>query len=432
MAQLNSPTTHAHATLSPSGFKKTANCPGHLYLSRGIKEAESSFATEGTIYHEHVDFFSSHLDWWTQDLHKKVFERVAPYKEGDDEQAYKLSSEYEMAEYVCAALDLRKQLEEFLSSDRISLVKPKRFIEQRVKLSDAIWGTLDYGFAVKRDLGWEAVILDEKYGKGVPVKFDEFIYKDVALNYQLAIYALGFYFFLKQEHGIELNYVYMYIHQPRVGREAWEAAHCSIELLLDWYENVVKPAEQRGLACFKSIERPADTMFAAGSWCKSGFCKARAICPTYKDFTEKALLTQVDLDDLPLPAAPTLTVEQLVNIYRNKGAIIDFVGKVEEYLHQQLEEGVAIPGLKLKKKYGRASWKLSDEELVEALKEVGIDNPYKPTVPTLLGITDIKKLAGKEHKKYIESLTEKPLKGTEITFAEESETLAENVLGELL
>ena len=430
LQHVNKPGVDAHATLSPSGFKKTLHCPGHIYLCRDIPDKKTKYSSEGDVFHDYMSKYSKMLDTLTDEHMSKIIEAIAPKPEGLSDQDYCLLPEFEMASNVVNALQLLKDLESHLLSNRTSLVRARRFIEKKVHLSEYIWGTLDYGFAVRRDKGWEGAILDHKYGKGVPVRFDECVFEGAPLNIQTALYGVGFYKFLKEKEKIELDYIYLYIHQPRTMGNPWEAVSIEMDKLLRFYEQVVKPAEKRAIECYHSDTYPGDDTFQAGEWCRTGFCNARAVCPTYKQYADDAIQADIGMESLPLPSPEKVPTHKLVQLVRNKAHISDYIKQVEEYLYEQLTDNHIIPGVTLVDNKGQTRWRtdISEEDIADKLMDLGVDSPYQ-TTKKLLTISNAEKLAGKENKKLVRELTEVPLKGKKLATVNEEDVIDYENLG---
>jgi hypothetical protein len=408
---INDPDTHDHAIIGPSGFKKTANCPGHLWLCRDIQEEKSSYATEGDKFHKWMDHYSRGvtLDRWDVQMHEPILRTVANNLSKMHITEFRLTPEYDMAQNVINSLDLLYNIEQHLLANRNNHRKPRRFIEEKVILNEYQFGTLDYGFAVLRNKGWEGVILDHKYGQGVPVRFDETQYKGVWLNWQLGIYGVGFIRMVKERLDIDLDYIYMYVNQPRTAGKAWEATHCAADLLNEWYDEVVMPLLERGAQCYQSVEHPGDEYFQAGDWCHKGFCKARPKCVYYKRLTDETLAADVGMTSLDLPSPSKLTSEQLVNIYRHEDSVRNFLKEVREYVEKSMDQGVHYEGLKRVTKLGNSTWRkdLTQDEIADGLRKLGAKDPFVRKLP---GISDAKKLVDKDKKDLVTELIQRPEK----------------------
>ena len=336
----------AHAVLSASGAHRWLNCTPSARLEDQLPDSTSEAAEQGTAAHE--------LAEW------KLAGRTGTRPESDwhDEEMEDHTDTY--VDHVTAELA------------RAQEASPAAFlaIEERLNFSHLVPDGFGTGDAVIVGDG-TMTIVDLKYGKGVEVNAIE--------NPQMMLYALG----ALNTYGMiyDIRQVRMVIYQPRRHNiSVWET---TVQDLLDWAEQVVKPTAQ--------LAHAGQGELKAGDWCQ--FCRHAPQCSAlaaqhFQVVPTKELLT-------PEPAAPapdTLTDEQIAQIVRHSGAIKKWLTSVEKHALETANSGRTYPGLKLVE--GRATRKYADEAAVATkVTEAGHD-PWKPR--ELIGITDMTKLLGKK------------------------------------
>lgn len=331
-----------HSKFSASASERWLNCPGSVALNEKIPpQPESKYAAEGTLAHEFLEHLLKTGKW---------------NKNGTNE----------MREHVdFAHLWILKEQNrlgaDLLTETRVSLahVHPEAF------------GTLD---AALVELFGELVVIDFKYGAGVPVEAEE--------NTQMIYYALG----LAHEHGWNFETVRLAIVQPRAYHDAgpirtWTL---SIDELKNW-ETVFRI----GIEKAESKNAP----LCAGSWCK--WCPAGEtnVCPAIST----RALREAQADFAPTTGALKLPPPE--NIKNLSAALTAFpkiktwIDGVEDYAFKQMESGVKIPGFKLVEKRSTRKWINEPSTTKEALREFG---PEVLTDPELLSPAKLEKIVGKE------------------------------------
>ena len=342
----------AHSVLSASAADRWMHCTPSAELTKDLPDTRSAYSDEGTRAHElaeqmlrqylavgvlDFDTFVTQLD---KDLRGTAVE-VLPYVE------------HCIATYESACKD---------NADTVM------FVEVRVDFSRWVpegFGTSD---CIILSGNW-LYCIDLKFGKGVPVYANG--------NPQERCYCLGAYEMFGDMYDI--TQVVCRIDQPRLDNMSEEVM--PVQDLLDWADKELRPAAEmaaQGIGEFK-----------AGDWCR--FCKARATCP-HRAFDLKHIAPAVQE-----AKAPTLlTMDEVSDLLYQGRMVAQYVKQLEEYVIEQLNAGVAVPGWKLVE--GRSVRKITDDaEAARKLTEAGIDESliYKKT---LYGLTDLTKIVGGKKK----------------------------------
>lgn len=213
-------------------------------------------------------------------------------------------------------------------------------------IPDKLGGTTDAVF-LRRDT---LHVCDLKYGKGVIVDPDE--------NLQLICYALACLPYYPTAKQVCLNII-----QPRARGEAIRSWRCSVNMLRGFGADIKQAIAE--------IEA-GQTIFRRGEHCQ--FCKALHGCPSYFELIEDSKLKD--------PA-------HVLNHLEEIRALCD---AVEKDTFTRLASGAAVPGWKLVHKQARVQWS------ADAFDELAMLEGMTKT--TLIGITEAKKMLGKEIEKY--------------------------------
>lgn len=361
----------AHASLSPSSFKRLMECPGSYYLTKDMPNLPTSkHAEEGTRVHEIIE--KSFKDWKefevTGDSNLYDFSWIESDEEKECVQGY--------FNFVFALENKFKAL-----CDKREVNQVKRFIEKKIELSKNIWGTCDYALAGIRQGKLEILVVDYKHGRGVKVSAFE--------NPQTIIYGLG----IEKELLGVADKIRCYIYQPRVNRENPYSSFVLEKTDIDTWKKTIKDTEDLIL----SINKDTVTSYLkAGDHCR--WCKGQATCPERNKTALDLLTPLVKIKNtLELPVIP---LEKIANIFKAKKQIEHFLDAVEAYLTRLAESGVTIPDLKLVQSRGKRSWAFKGKELENKLleickeKSVDVDSIYKE--PAVINMFDAEKLFGKD------------------------------------
>lgn len=331
-----------HSEKGASNAERWINCPISVVLSRGMPDETSSYAEEGTIAH-------SVCEWKLRELLGGV---VEDKQEPLDEEMIRCTDDY------------RNFIEEELNTAKGNGSDAILLIEQELDFGEYVPDSFGTSDAVIISNG-QLEVIDFKYGKGVPVNAEN--------NPQLRLYALGAY--------LALGMLYVFtsvkttVFQPRLNSISSE--ELTIEELLDWADNVVKPA-----ANLTDEER---TEAKVGPWCR--FCKAGSIC---RARVEEAF-TIVDLADTNPALISDDEIPAILDKLDNAERWIEAIRKYAE--EKAISEGKHWNGYKLVE--GRTVRKISDQ--LGAMR-VLTDKGYSPdeiTTVKLKGIGELEKLLGK-------------------------------------
>lgn len=346
-------TNRSHALLSASGASRWLNCTPSARLEENIPDRVSPFAAEGTLAHE------------ISELKLRIF------KEGATEKSKGLLSELkkmrknelyspDMDDEVDKYVDYVKEIIKQLNTEK----KDYNFlIEERLDFSNIVekgYGTGDVCIISDNLLR----VIDLKYGKGVVVEAEN--------NPQLMLYGIGA--LNKYSLHYDISEVELTIFQPRL--DHLSSFRISVEELIKWGDDIVKPKAQ--------LAYSGDGEKKAGEWCK--FCKVKALCKTLAEENMKLAKYEFAQPDL-------LTIDELVEIYKQQPVLLDWVNSVADYLLDQALKGGNIKGYKIVE--GRSMRKWVNEQSV-AIKLSKIYPPERYLISKLDTLTNIEKLVGKK------------------------------------
>lgn len=345
-----------HAKLSASGSKRWMLCAGSVKAEEGLPDKSSPQAEDGTLAHA-------------------VAESMLTGRHVPECSA-------EMMAYVQVYVDYVHALAE----------NGELFVETRVDFSPWVpdgFGTSD-AFVIGAETNTLDVI-DLKYGIGVRVDADN--------NSQGMLYALGiindFGFLLEDVTSVRIHIV-----QPRLDNiSMWEISRSD---LLEWAENVVKPAADLALS-----DNPPRV--AGEEQCQ--FCKAKATCPALLKLTHD--VTQADFDALENP--DKLTDQQLRYALENKKLITSWLDAVESLVTDRLISGETFSGFKLVEGRGSREWQNDAEAEIQLSRLLGQDAYEKK----LLSVAKAEKVLGKKKAEQIAFLISR--KSGKPTLAPESD-----------
>ncbi|EHP6529277.1 DUF2800 domain-containing protein [Listeria monocytogenes] len=357
-----------HAKLSASGSSRWLNCTPSIALEAKFPEQKNGgvFAQEGTLAHSFAELL-------LQKFNNEVTE--AGY-------ARKLNRLKKNSLYDASMIDhvevyttiVIEKFQEAHAADKNAVLS----IEQQLDYSEYARGGFGTGDAVIVGNG-VVEIIDLKYGKGVPVSAEE--------NSQLMLYGLGAYNAFELDY--DLHTVRMTIVQPRLD----DVTEFEMEVsdLLDWAENVVKPAALLADAGKGELN--------PGPWCK--FCKARSICKARAE--ANLALTSYDFKDPRL-----LQPGEIAKVLGQVAELKSWVEDVKSFALKEAESrGIEFPGWKLVE--GRSNRRYADAEMVQAMLELEGYSEEELLSKKLISLTDMEKLVGKKQvSAMLGDLIEKP------------------------
>lgn len=342
----------AHAVLSASSADRWLNCTPSARMGEGEISVQSDYADEGTLAHEISETVLLQLTNRIQ-----IKEIKARMKIHAANKHYYVGIYGDVQPYVDLVLE---QLNS--APDNVLLLEQRldfsEFVEQGFGTGDSVVVSPSEGILYVTDL---------KFGRGVRVSAVD--------NSQLKLYGIG----ALQEHGIlyPIHTVRLTVCQPRIDNTStWDI---SVEDLLDWAENTVKPTAE---LAFKG-----EGEVKTGDWCK--FCKAKLKCPAING----EVLTIAQQDFSAIDAMPHEDAEEgLLEIYHMAGRIRTFLDDVEAHIFRRAMSGHKFPGLKIV--YGRSRREITDEDgALQLLLDAGYPEE-QITKKGIVGIKALEKLLG--------------------------------------
>lgn len=330
-----------HAYLTPSGANRWMHCPASPYLESYFPETEEKpYSTEGSLAHKYAE----------QRLTKELLGEpvdLEPVKQ-EIRDFYQNHPSDENLE------DVERYIEEYIEfiKNQISLDPPTYpLMERQLNLGEFIpegFGTSDVVLIQSGCIH----IIDLKYGRGVLVPTKH--------NPQLMIYALGAATtigdFLSPD---KLTTIKMSIVQPRRGKkETWEIPYSE---LLDWAENVLKPAAENAIS--------NTTEFHAGEWCD--FCRAAGHC--------KHRSTKL-IQGIQYLQEHTMTGTDQQYILDHADEWIKTIHTIQASALDDLEKGKVIPGYKAVRKNTHRSFDSKDSDALLAIAQEHGMNIQKTTI----------------------------------------------------
>ncbi|ENJ4871997.1 DUF2800 domain-containing protein [Listeria monocytogenes] len=357
-----------HAKLSASGSSRWLNCTPSIALEAKFPEQKNGgvFAQEGTLAHSFAELL---LQKFNEEVTKAGYARKLNRLKKNS--LYDASMIDHVEVYTTIVIE---KFQEVHAADKNAVLS----IEQRLDYSEYARGGFGTGDAVIVGNG-VVEIIDLKYGKGVPVSAEE--------NSQLMLYGLGAYNAFELDY--DLHTVRMTIVQPRLD----DVTEFEMEVsdLLDWAENVVKPAALLADAGKGELN--------PGPWCK--FCRARSICKARAE--ANLALTSYDFKDPRL-----MQPSEIAKVLGQVAELKSWVEDVKSFALKEAESrGIEFPGWKLVE--GRSNRRYADAEMVQAMMELEGYSEEELLSKKLISLTDMEKLVGKKQVSAIlGDLIEKP------------------------
>lgn len=344
-----------HAKLGPSSADRWMSCAGSVVLSEGMPNKSSEFADEGTKAHALAEALL-----------------VGEAAKGD----------LDMVENVMVYVDYVQSLGGDLHA------------EQRVKVTDDLWGTADA--VVWQPLEKHLHIVDLKYGAGVPV--------EVEGNLQLKIYALA----TLLTFGYPAERVTATIVQPRCPHSDGPVRSATYDVvdLLDFHADVLDAIGRVQFAAKDAgnidlAEQDWDNKFLAPSEKGCRWCLAAPKCPALKSKAQ-TLAKQVFAPGLPYdPKALADTLDFLP-------ILEGWIKNTREFAYAEAEQGNAIPQWKLVEKRATRKWR-DESTVINFFRDHPAD--FDLFEKKLITPAAMEKLLPKEDRALLEDLTVKESSG---------------------
>lgn len=346
-----------HAKLGPSSADRWMSCAGSVVLSEGMPNKSSEFADEGTKAHALAEALLT-----------------------EDEGSVRVPED--MLDNVLVYVDYVQSLGGDLHA------------EQRVKVTDDLWGTADA--VVWQPLEKHLHIIDLKYGAGVPV--------EVEGNLQLKIYALA----TLLTFGYPAERVTATIVQPRCPHSDGPVRSATYDVvdLLDFHADVLD-----AVGC---VEQAREDVGAPGvtHWNEAyltpsekgcRWCLAAPKCPALKSKAQ-TLAKQVFAPGLPYdPKALADTLDFLP-------ILEGWIKNTREFAYAEAEQGNAIPQWKLVEKRATRKWRDEAAAMgrLEQVSDIDPDSLYERKFVTPAAA---EKLLPKDQRALLDELTVKESSG---------------------
>lgn len=342
-----------HAILSASSAHRWIHCTKSARVEETFKNTTSTFAEEGTFMHELGEL---HLRRYLGEIKEASYKKKL--KELKTSSYFNSEIEEAVEVYVFFAKEL---IEDARKRCKDSLV----LLEQRLDFSNFVqagFGTGDFLLVENNCL----TILDLKGGQGVKVDSEQ--------NPQMQLYALGALNLFDCLYDI--TKVRMIICQPRL--ENISTYEIPVEELLEWAENVLKPAAK--LAWDGEGE-----FYPSEYTCK--FCSAKSTC---RARAEKNL----EIAKFEFKQAPLLTKDEILEILTMVNEVIAWCKDIWSWAESKALEGDSFEGFKVIQ--GRSIRTYGDENaVIKKLTEAGYSEEDIFS-KSLKGITALEKALGKK------------------------------------
>jgi len=325
MTKLLTPATHSK-TVGGSTAQRLLSCPGSVLLSQNAPEQPSSkYADRGTLLHNAMATLLADPAVFPEDLIGAMYEGIELTQEMVDD----------------ALTPALQALEEIDPEGMMELR-----IEERVSFGKYLHKDLPEAFGTADVIGRidnKLVVLDWKFGQGVPVEVEE--------NAQLLYYAAAMLRTPSMRElceGVEVIELVI-VQPPSVKR--WET---TVQYVKAW-EKQLKQAVKEAYEPEPRIEQ--------GDHCR--YCPAKTNtknqCPKFA----KAVATALSVD------LTNVDISRMSKALKQADLLEQWIGDLRGLAHKALEAGVQIPGWKLVAK--RASRKWADEAKAESAIRMAIE-----------------------------------------------------------
>ena len=384
-----------HYILGPSKSPQYTRCAGSVLYIKQLIEA-------GQIAEDQEEKVTSPSRVGTR-AHQLLEHCLTPGAEIRPHLVAKLKDEFgewvpdiEMIGYIQEVIDYigKRQIELMPSvchSERE--VNPQFFTE-----CPEMGGTLDIQILSKHKGVLE--IADLKYGQGIKVNPED--------NTQLILYAAGA--MAELDDWQELNEVVLTIMQPRI-----PSSRGTVRSVTHTPHEIVTKAKEIGdhgqLALSGFAPRtPGDIQCR---WCAGrNLCEERqqwALTASSALFGDTTAMTPEAMEEQFVDAAntepSTLTDEKLATILDGIPGLKAYIRDMEAEGQRRLEHGRSIPGYKLVTGRNSRVWKLDEEHLRLALKDLRIKvSAFSKT--TILGVSALRKIVPETKREEFDSLWE--------------------------
>jgi hypothetical protein len=357
----------AHAKLSPSSAHRWTKCTASPGYEVRFPDVSSEAADEGTFAHG-------------------IAERCL--REGRPSAASELGTKSDCGRFVVDA-ETASAIDEYLDVVRLyeDIAGAPAQIEQRVTLTQDIWGTAD-ALLLSRD-GRDLYVIDYKHGAGVFVSAQR--------NEQLKTYGAA----ALQTIGVAgraVERVTLVICQPRCPADE-TTRECTV--LRDEMDAWAK--ELTAVAARTQI----NPTFVAGDHCK--FCRGKAECSALRQTSLTSAREAFDRTPIQPEALDDRRLGELLGAFSQ---VRDWMQAVEQHALRRAQSGKAVPGHKLVNKIGLRRWN-EEPHAASVLRTAGLDPHTQKLVSPAQAEKALRKLgmSAKQAKAFVADLAHAPQTG---------------------
>jgi len=300
-----------------STAKRVINCPGSVALVAQMPpQPTSSYAEEGTLLHDAISDFLNVCGGSFSVSPELIEDKLLPALKLLDEVDPEMQMEFQ--------------------------------VETRVGFGDLLPGVFGSTDLMGR-LGDKAIILDWKFGSGVPVPAEE--------NEQLMFYAAA------AMRTPEAQWVFD-------GATEVELIIIQPPTIKRWTTTIerIKQFEQTLVKAVKLAEQP-DAPLKNGDHCR--WCAAKPVCPIMTGAVDRAVAIKMDAID----------VDKIGAYLHNADLLEDWIKDLRSLAEEMLKKGKPVPGWKMVPKRATRQW-VNEENAKAAFSEMGI--PMKEMISTEL------------------------------------------------
>jgi hypothetical protein len=289
-----------------STAKRVINCPGSVALCAEMPpQPTSSYAEEGTLLHDEISNFLGDLDYRFTCSQELIEDKLKPALDLLDEIDPDKTMEYE--------------------------------VETRVGFGDLLPGVFGSTDLMGR-LGDKAIILDWKFGSGVPVPAEE--------NEQLMFYAAA------AMRTPEAQWVFD-------GATEVELIIIQPPAIKRWTTTIerIKQFEQTLVKAVKLAEQP-DAPLKNGDHCR--WCAAKPVCPIMTGAVDRAVALKMEKID----------VDKIGAYLHNADLLESWIKDLRALAEEMLKKGKPVPGWKMVPKRATRSWVKEEDAKVALLQHL--------------------------------------------------------------